>query len=533
MDLRRAVRLVVRWAPLVVILALIAAVPTFLFLSGQPPTYESSATLRLGQSVSGAPILNPELSNRIAVEYAFRATTDPVLDAAAESAGINATASDLKRRVTAEAALDSALLTVKAQADTPEAAAALAGAVADRLVADSLGAPETGYLQRAMLEQIQGIGRDIEEVRTTIDGLRSQDGTGDRQQSDLAAAEDRLVALLAAQANYLDALQALGASSLTSVVDAVPPRDAVSSRAFLFTGLAAGFGILVALAIAFIIEFFDDSLRDERAMEGVTGLPVLGSITESRSDVSPGDAVRLVMLSKPGSRTAEAFRGLRANIDFATDAQRLGALLVTSPTTPVGKTATAANLAVSMAQTGRRVTLVDADLRRPQVHRLFNVSNDRGLMSLLLSPDPVRAYLRPTPQPNLKVLTTGPLPPNPTDLLGSPRMRQLVSELLAETDELIIDSPPLSRASDALVLSSFAASTILVVDMEHARRDPLDEAVRALSLARANVIGTVMYKAASGSTDLSADALGPARQPQPENPNSSTEPSTLGRAGRS
>lgn len=495
MDLRRIFALIRRWTPLVLVAAILFGVSGYLFLSGQPATYTSSATLRLGQSVSGAPVLNSELANRIAVEYAFRATTDGLLAEVAEGLGIDATTTELKTQVTADAALDSALLTVTATGATADAAADLANAIAGRLVTESLATAGTADLQAALLEQVDGIGRDIVETRATIADLRSRrEDLNNRGRIDLAANEDRLVALLTTQADYLDALQALGATSLTTVVPANPPRAPIPTRTLLLAAIATALGVLIALSLAFVVEFFDDSLKDPRTMESVTALPVLASISESRGDVGSGDKVKLVMLSKPTSRTAESFRRLRVTVDFAADAERSGALLVTGAVTNTGKTPTAANLAVSMAQTGRRVTLLDADLRDPQVHAYFNIPNDRGLSTLLLHPDPARSYLLPSPQVNLKIMTSGPLPQNPTELVGSQRMKQIVTELLAESDILVIDSHPLPNASDAAVLSSFVPKTLLVVDVEQARREPIEEIMRMFSMARATVIGTVLYK---------------------------------------
>ena len=180
---------------------------------------------------------------------------------------------------------------------------------------------------------------------------------------------------------------------------------------------------------------------------------------------------QLAGLLYPRSSFAEAYRTLRTNIEFASLDSPVRTLLVTSSAPGEGKTVTAANLAIVFAQSGRTVILVDADLRKPGVHVIFDLPNTRGLTDLLRHQSiSVDAVANSTEQDNLRVVTTGPLPPNPAELLGSKRMRTVVQRLQEEADLVIFDSPPLLAVTDAAVLGSYLDGTLFVIDAAKGRR---------------------------------------------------------------
>ena len=252
---------------------------------------------------------------------------------------------------------------------------------------------------------------------------------------------------------------------------AVPPDAPTAPRPFLNALLGALIGFFIASLIAFVSTSLDDSIKDPDQAADAVGVPTLGTIPRIKAGKDARAAYKLATLRYPRSPAAEAYRAIRTNIDFASIDAPIKTLLVTSAAPAEGKTVTAANLGVVFAQGGRRVLLVDADLRKPGAHEIFGLPNVHGLTTLL-GTDAIRAeaIVQPTAQVNLDVLSPGTLPPNPADLLGSQRMKAVLKSLASSYDLLVFDSPSLEVLSDSAVLSSFVDGTILVVDAGRSRR---------------------------------------------------------------
>lgn len=203
----------------------------------------------------------------------------------------------------------------------------------------------------------------------------------------------------------------------------------------------------------------------------------------------------LIALRDPRSPAAEAYRTLRTNIQFSSLDKPLHTLLFTSTAPDEGKSTTLANLAVTMAQAEQRVILVDCDLRRPTLHTLFGVPNEPGLTSVILQQDEAPLPLRETGVPGLRLLTSGPLPPRPADLLGSRRMEALIARLRREADMVLFDTPPVIAVTDAAVLATRLDGVLLVLQAGKTRRDRAREAHRLLEKVKANIVGVVLNNA--------------------------------------
>ena len=233
-------------------------------------------------------------------------------------------------------------------------------------------------------------------------------------------------------------------------------------------------------------------MKDADTVQEVAGLSTLGTVARMQTDGGRAEIYRLATLLYPRSAVAEAYRTLRTNIEFASVDAPIRTLLVTSSAPNEGKTITSANLAVAFAQAGRPTLLVDADLRKPGVHGVFQLPNEQGLTTLLRNDECARDDLaHPTEQANLRIITTGPLPPNPAELLGSQRMRTL-ERLRAEAELVIFDAPPLQAVTDAAVMSSYLDATVFVVDARRGHRRAVRLAHEALDRAGARVLGAVL-----------------------------------------
>ena len=210
----------------------------------------------------------------------------------------------------------------------------------------------------------------------------------------------------------------------------------------------------------------------------------------------------LITLTEPRSPAAEAYRTLRTNLTFFAALDRpIETLVVTSAGPDEGKSEVLANLAVTMAQGERRTILVDADLRRPGLHEIFGVSNDRGLMTMILEEGAVdNPPLLDVGLEKLSLMPSGPLPPNPADILGSSKMEQVISALKDRADVILFDAPPVVAVTDAAVLGTKVDGVLLVVSAGRTRRDHAERAKELLERVHVRILGAVLNETARGAT---------------------------------
>lgn len=202
----------------------------------------------------------------------------------------------------------------------------------------------------------------------------------------------------------------------------------------------------------------------------------------------------LITLTNPRSPVSEAYRTLRTNLSFYSLDDPLRSLVVTSAAPDEGKSTTVANLAVTMAQSGRKTILVDCDLRRPSLHTLFNLQNTAGFTSMMLDEN-AAAPLQKTEVDNLWLLTSGPKPPNPADLLGSRQMDRVIETLLGQADIVLFDAPPVVAVTDAVVLGAKVDGVLLVISAGKTRRDHAEKAKQILEKANVRIIGVTLTNA--------------------------------------
>lgn len=208
----------------------------------------------------------------------------------------------------------------------------------------------------------------------------------------------------------------------------------------------------------------------------------------------------LIAVSEPRSPISEAYRTLRTNIDFASLDQTLKTLVVTSAGVGEGKSTTLANLAVVSAQAGRKVVLVDADLRRPTLHQIFGLGNENGLTTMMMDEAALASPpIQSTAIEGLSVLTSGPLPPNPAELMASRRMEEVISALAELADQIFLDTPPVVAVTDAAVLATKVDGVLLVISAGKTRRESARTAVQRLEQINARLVGTVLTNVQMGA----------------------------------
>ena len=328
------------------------------------------------------------------------------------------------------------------------------------------------------------------DVRAQIDGAAT------------TAERDALSAQYQLLKDKLDQVQvdaSLGRGGARVVAPATTPASPVSPQPLRDAVVALVVGLMLGIVLAFMLEFLDDKTHTAedvaRYGDGLTVLAEVPAVPGWRNR----KATRVVALEDPMSPAAESYRALRTSLQIIGLRRRVQTILVTSPMAAEGKTTTAANLGVTLARAGRRVVLVDLDLRRPRLERFFGLDNSVGVTSVLVGDTPLSETLHQVEVaegvPPLQVLGSGPVPSNPSEVLGAGQISELLASLQAFADLVIIDAPPLLPVTDALVLSNRVDGVLLIVAADTTRRRHLGRAVDLLHRAEAPVLGAVLNNA--------------------------------------
>jgi len=229
-------------------------------------------------------------------------------------------------------------------------------------------------------------------------------------------------------------------------------------------------------------------------IEGFSQMGLFKNKSKKLDNYSLRHGVGLITFDNPNSAISEQFNTIRTNIQFSSVDKKLKSILFTSSAPSEGKSTVSNNVAVSWAKQGKKVILMDADLRRPTIHKTFNVSNRIGLSSYLLGNAELDEIIKPTMVQNLYVITSGPVPPNPSELLGSMRTRDLLTRLVDKFDLLILDAPPANSVTDSQVLSAQVDGVIIVVPQGIADKAGVIHAKEALEIVHANILGAIMNR---------------------------------------
>ncbi len=428
-----------RWLIIVatVVAALAVAVAVLLLAT---PQYEASAQLfvstQTGSDSSIDLLQGSSFTQQRVKSYTAIATSPAVLRPVIDTLGLDVDPATLARSVTASTPTDTVLIDISVRDTSPQQAARIADAVA------------TQFGQTVVsLERPSGNGST--PVRVTV------------------------------------------------VQQPTVPSVPVSPRPVLDVGLGLLLGLALGIGLALVRHLTDRAVRTEEDVAAVSGAPVLGAIAfDDQARERP-----LVVQADPHSARAEAFRALRTNLQFVGVADRPRSIVVTSSIPGEGKSTTTANLAYTLAAGGARVVVVEGDLRRPRVARYLGLEDAVGLTDVLIGRSPLDEVLQQWgADGNLSVLACGPVPPNPSELLGSEAMSRVLDELVQRFDHVLIDAPPLLPFTDAAVLSRVTGGTLMVVGATRIDRDGLRRALDALERVEATVLGVVMNLVPERST---------------------------------
>jgi capsular exopolysaccharide synthesis family protein len=511
LDLRQVLRIARRRWWLFLLLPILLGVAAHFAESRRgvngPSFYTSTATL----------LINPSQSKNLpafrGVTYSQLAVTQAVLAPVISDLHLAFTVDQLRDMIVASPAIDPAapsapteIFTVSVTDNNAQRAAAIANGVANSFVnyiatqAVSLMAP----YRDALTAQIANAKQQIADMQQQIQTLQHGSNAGDPATViQISSLQTQLSSLQQSYAQLLETAQStdLDIASVKAemmvVEQAEPPaapNAASSSLSLPLVPIAVIVGLLIAVFVVVLIEYFDDTIKRTTDFPALTGAGLLSVIPRIRW-LRSKDA-QLFTRARPDSPASEAIRLLRTKLEVTEGRSPAKRLAVSGLDHGDGATTVVANLGVSMARAGLRTVLIDANLRTPDLHRLFDIGNETGLASLLAEPCPtwLSAAAEAPGVPNLVVIPSGPVPPHPADLLSQRRFSDLLDAIAADSDAIVIDTPPILVASDALVVDSVADGVVLVCRSGQTRVDVLHQVAEMLHGSAGRLLGTVINK---------------------------------------
>ena len=501
-QLRKLVR---RWTIPVVVITVIAAGVAFAVSRTLQPIYSATGSVLIVAAPGGSANngVSPLNASQVTTTAAALMTEPPLLQQVIGELHLGGTADDLAKRVTATPETNTELVDVMVKDPDP----ALAATIANRVMSDYVDQVTQANQKRvdqagaALQGQITQLGAQLSKDEDTLAPLaqRRQDTTQIKAQ---IQAETATLSQLTTNYSSFKAAQAQNEDSVSVAAAAATPTSPSSPKVLLNTILGGMAGLLIAVGLASLLEYLDQGLHSEADVTERLGVPCLGVIPRFTA-TRPGDPVAKGRRGKNSARhsqaAGEAFRRLRTNLVFSGLDEPLTSVVVTSVHPGEGKTRTAANLAVALAGAEKEVLLIDADMRKPSQHKVFDKPLYPGFSDVLIASaqagTPVAPAIHTTKFPGLGVMTCGTIPPNPSELLASRRSVGVLRALESQHDIVVIDTPPAEALTDAVSAAANASATILVVEAGRTNATEAATAIAALRKVGAKVVGVVINKA--------------------------------------
>lgn len=497
MELRECLLPLRKWWWLLLAATVVSTASSFLATHLQVPLYQSQSTLMIGQALADP---NPDnaaiyLTQQLAQSYAELARRQPLRRATMEALGML-----WLPEYQVNIVPGTQLLEIIVIDSDPVRSQAVAQMLAQQLVllSPTSTQPDEKQRQQFIDEQLAKLETKIHDTEDEIQQLQ-EEVAGMISARQIADTESQITTLQAKlndfQNNYATLLsntRAGAINTLTIVEEAELPTDPVNAHQALALLLGAAIGFTLSTGTAYLLEYLDNTLQSPADFTEALALPIMGFIQEMPAAKEGQEGV--LVAEQPRSPVAEAFRAVRTNLEFAAVDKPLRTVLLTSLNPGDGKSSTACNLAASIAQSGKKVLLIDADLRRPRIHHFFDCSNRFGLSDLfrdqMTVPEAAQAVEN---VPDLLLITSGGLPPNPAELLGARKMDRILAEAITLADIVLIDGPPFV-VSDTAILSAKVDGVVVVVQPGRTTAEAAKALLEQLHRAEAHIVGLVLNR---------------------------------------
>ncbi|UCC65156.1 MAG: polysaccharide biosynthesis tyrosine autokinase [Anaerolineae bacterium] len=505
MELLGILRVIRKRGWLIVLGTLLILVAVFLISKNMEPVYQAKVTVMVDQSTN-APfpdytfILTGE---DLALTYSELLKSRPILEIVIAHLDLDLSPEDLTEGMLGTNLIPGTQLLELTVEDTD---AQRASSIANEIVSAFISLHNTEKQLQSIVSLEQDVVAQMTHLKdlvgynqSVVDQSRLSPGLMTEEESNLlqSTLSNQQLAYSGLLGTYLS-LRLTQAQLLdVSVVEpAIPPTEPIRPNVFVYTFLGVFVGLVFSTGLAFLVEYLDRSFETSDDVSRVLPLPTLGTIPRFHGDDRSSTLVASTAILSPAS---EAFRTLRTNIRFASVDKPVKTLLVTSAEPGAGKTVVSANLGIVCAQAGFQVVMIDADLRLPSLHQRFDLNNQIGLTDLLVGDvQDVEAVMVGTEIDNLRLIASGPIPPNPSELLSSKMMETVLAEIDRVAELIILDTPPTLVVTDAAVLAPKVDGVILLIEAGQTSHEAARRAWEAHQRVGSTILGAVLTKAKTG-----------------------------------
>lgn len=490
-DLRRVRGLLWQWGWLVLVATLVSGGLAYFLSIRARPIYQASTTILINQvPLARFADYNSVLtSERLAQTYAQLLTTRSIIEEVYRHLDLEGELDMLANGLQAQLIKDTQLIEISLDDTDPKRAASFLNALVDVFIErnQAMQAERFSASKENLSRQLEDINARIRQVSEELQAQDSGD-LAERARLETTLAQYRQVySSLLSTFEQARLAEAQSTSDIIQVEPATIPQRPIRPRPWINAALGSLIGAVLGVGIAFVKDSLDARIDGVDDVQRQLGLPVLGLIARKR------DHTKLRTITQPFSPEAEVYRLLRTYLHIASADKPLRMILVTSPSPSDGKSTVAANLGVALAQGGAKVALLDADLSCPKIHEVLEMPNQYGVSNLLIHPTlHIGNVLQETKIPNLFAVTAGDMLSIPPALLCTAHLVEILEQVGKKVDVLVIDSPPVMRASDTIFLATCVDGILLVVNPRYTNLPVTKQAIERLDRARANILGVIL-----------------------------------------
>lgn len=498
MEIHQFIAIIKSRKNIVIQSVIVIFIVAMLFSLLQKPAYKASATILLKEKNVGSSIIfgdllrqfnaQPERSLQTQLKLL---TIGPVLDKVIKKLNLNVSRQELLNKIDIKPEGQANMITIYVEDQSPRKAKEIANSLVAQYLANTRRSTSSDVSQAE--KEVYKKLKDTEDNIIILAKEIAQKRKGDIVPDDLTAKMDMatgLYVMLSEKHEQLRISEKLNTGDAYLIAPADIPTAPISPKPVSSGIFSLIGGLFFGVAVAMVVDQLDNTIKSSKDVEKLFDLPVIGQVPLQEFIQKKGE--QLVVRMKPKSAAAESYRTIRTNIQYFNIDENLKTIMITSGSPQEGKSLISANIAMAFAQANKKVALISCDLRRPSLHKIFHISNDNGLSNYLAGYSTMDEILHDVGIENITLIPSGPIPPNPSELLGSKKMESLINELENIFDFIIIDTAPVLVVTDCAVLAKFADGVLFVAKVNHTKKEDAKTIYTSLQATGVKQIGVVL-----------------------------------------